>query len=119
MISTGIDIVKIVRIQKMCLQYHSDWWIRHIGTKQEWDYTQTKNNASESLAGIFAAKESYIKAVSTYIEKPALRDVEVFHSPEGRPYFSSNRRDLISNQLQVSISHEKEYAIAIVLFFSN
>jgi holo-[acyl-carrier protein] synthase len=117
MISTGIDIVKIDRIQKMCLQYHSNWWIRHIGTKQEWDYAHTKNNPSESLAGMFAAKESYIKAVSDYIKKPALGDVEVFHTPEGRPYFSSNRNDLISNQLQISISHEKEYAVAIVLFF--
>ncbi|MDD4028597.1 MAG: holo-ACP synthase [Caldisericia bacterium] len=117
MISTGIDIVKIDRIHKMCLQYHSDWWFRHIGSKQEWDYAHTKKKYSESLAGFFAAKESYIKAVSEHIKKPALQDIEIFHSPEGRPYISSNRSDLISNHLQVSISHEQEYAIAIVLFF--
>ena len=116
MISCGIDIVKIDRIEKMCNQYQSNWWIHYIGTEQEWQYSIRKKNFAESLAGFFAAKEAYIKAVSCQIKKPALRDIEILHSPEGRPYIQSNRSDLPSNQLQVSISHEKEYAIAIVMF---
>jgi holo-[acyl-carrier protein] synthase len=119
MISSGIDIVKIERIEKMCNRYQSNWWIHHIGTEQEWQYSLRKKNYAESLAGFFAAKEAYLKAVSCQIKRPALRDVEILHTPEGRPYISSNRNDLISSRLQVSISHEKEYAIAIVMFQRN
>jgi len=119
MISSGIDIVQIKRIEKMCNRYQSTWWIHHIGTEQEWEYSLRKKNFAESLAGFFAAKEAYLKAVSCHIKKPALQDIEILHTPEGRPYISSNRNDLNSSQLQVSISHEKEYAIAIVMFQWN
>lgn len=119
MISCGIDIVRIERIEKMCNQYQSKWWTHYIGTEQEWMYSQQKKYFAESLAGFFAAKEAYIKAVSCQIKKPALRDIEIFHSPEGRPFVISNRNDLSSKQLQVSISHEKEYAVAIVIFQWN
>ncbi|MCK5848242.1 MAG: holo-ACP synthase [Caldisericia bacterium] len=116
MISIGIDIVKIERIRKMCDRYGYKWWVRFVGCEKELIDAKVRKNVYETLAGKFSSKEAYIKAVSKYIKKPALKDVSILHDPEGRPIVISNRKEIYSNQLQLSISHEKEYAVAVVLF---
>ena len=116
MISIGIDIVKIDRIKMMCDRYGFHWWTRFVGSAYEIEDAITKKNIYETLAGKFASKEAYIKAVSKYIKKPTFKDVSILHDSEGRPIISVNRCEILKDQLQLSISHEREYAVAVILF---
>lgn len=59
----------------------------------------------ETLAGIFAAKEAYFKALH---KTPEWHAVEVGHKENGAPVMRSHPR------AEVSISHDGNYAVAMV-----
>jgi holo-[acyl-carrier protein] synthase len=101
----GIDIVDIARIMKAVERY-GDHFLAKVFTAEEIRYAKGKRKAGETLAGHFAAKEAFIKAMGRSLP---WKDIEVHHE-EGRPYimFHKNRYD------GVSISHERTYAVAIV-----
>ncbi len=70
------------------------------------------------MAGIFAAKEAISKLLGTGIGKINWKHIEILHEEEGKPYVNLYDEALkFSGQLGIdefslSISHEKEYAIA-------
>lgn len=102
----GIDIVEISRIRRM-LEKHGDHFLSRVFTPAEIDYARMKKNMDQCLAGRFAAKEAFIKASG---KKPAFKDIEVL-SDAGKPFimYQGIRYD------SVSISHERSYAVSIVL----
>lgn len=71
----------------------------------------SQNNSSESLAGIFAAKEAFFKAFG---KKENWKEVWIEKNKEGKPRLYSA---LIKNnqKTDMSISHAGEYAIAVVI----
>ncbi|MBI4096773.1 MAG: 4'-phosphopantetheinyl transferase superfamily protein [Candidatus Levybacteria bacterium] len=70
----------------------------------------SQNKSQESLAGIFAVKEAFFKAIGV---KKNWLDVWIEKTKEGKPFVKSV---LIQNQkAEVSISHAGDYAIAIVM----
>lgn len=71
----------------------------------------SQNKTTESLAGIFAAKEAFFKAIG---KKEDWLAVWVEKSTEGKPQLYAN---LIKNKqkAEVSISHAGDYAIAVVM----
>ena len=100
----GIDIVRIKRF-KLLIKGDLKYW-GHVFTRQEWEYAFKKSGAALHLAGIFAAKEAALKAVGTKNKTPA--SFELFHEKSGKPFFKNRR-------LKVSISHDGEYAVAVVV----
>jgi holo-[acyl-carrier protein] synthase len=100
----GIDIVDIARITKAIDRY-GDHFLEKIFTATEIRYAKGKRRAGETLAGHFAAKEAFIKAMGRSLP---WKDIEVHHE-EGKPFiqFQNKRYD------DVSISHERTYAVAI------
>ena len=64
--------------------------------------------AVEFLAGHFAAKEAIFKTLDKEIE---LKDIEITYDRVGRPLCN------IEN-IEVSISHENDYAMAVALRYS-
>lgn len=105
MISTGIDIVYIPRFKKKSEQ---PLFLERLFTDQELKAT------IESLAGKFAAKEAIKKANSTLIE--AWKDVEILNTKNGKPIAKLR---CSKKKITISISHEKDYAIAIALIDTN
>lgn len=99
----GTDIVKISRIEK---SIKSTSFLKEVYTEGE--ISHCKN--PESLAGIFAAKEAYFKAIGTGIQRPICK-VEILYNESGKPYLKG-----IDNS-DVSISHDGEYAIATVILW--
>lgn len=72
-----------------------------------------QNNSLESLAGVFAAKEAFMKALG---RKNDWHDVWVEKTPSGQPILKSNI--LSANQsAAISISHDGDYAAAVVIIF--
>ena len=67
---------------------------------------QSDSRKLEFLAGRFACKEAYAKALGTGIGETTFLDIEILRNEAGAP---------ISKQAQVSISHDGDYCIAVVM----
>ena len=99
----GTDIVKISRIEHSC---QNKRFISGVFTENEISYCKKY----ESFAGLFAAKEAYLKALGTGINC-CLTSIEILHNDKGKPYLNG-----IENS-DLSISHDGEYAIATVILW--
>ena len=111
MISNGIDLVKIDRFNDL---KNDKKFMNKIFTKKEIDYIAFRNNETSTIAGLFAAKEACLKALKKGIDKCPLKDIEISHE-NNAPFiiFHNKLKDTISN-CSLSISHDGDYAIAIV-----
>jgi holo-[acyl-carrier protein] synthase len=114
-IATGIDIVEIDRVADL-LARHGERFRRRVYTDREW---ADSGGRVESLAARFAAKEALIKALGS--REPALREIEVVRPERSQPSLrlrgraAEIARSQAVRQLSVSLSHGREYAIAIVV----
>lgn len=99
----GTDIVKISRIEQSC---QNKRFVNSVFTENEIAYCKKY----ESFAGLFAAKEAYLKALGTGIDR-GLNTIEILHNEKGKPYLNG-----IENS-DLSISHDGEYAIATVILW--
>jgi len=102
----GIDIVDVTRIADIVEKY-GDRFLCKIFTEEEIAYARKRRFLGESLAGRFAAKEAFMKAIGRNLK---WKDINVLQSG-GRPYieFQGTRFN------GVSISHEKTYAVSVVV----
>lgn len=103
MFRVGTDIVKISRIEKSIVKDHFK-----TSVFTSYEINHCKN--ADSYAGIFAAKEAYLKALGTGINIK-LNNIEIRHNEKGRPYINS-----VEN-CDLSISHDGDYAIATVIMW--
>lgn len=103
-LKTGIDIVHIPRIERLIENKSA---INKIFSKKE-----LKIPTPEHLAGIFALKEAFFKALKI---KPKWLMIEITNKSNGEPKINiSNELNINPINISYSISHENEYAIANV-----
>jgi holo-[acyl-carrier protein] synthase len=102
----GIDIVEVSRIEG-AVQRFGDRFLNRVFTDEELEYVKGKKNRYQSLAGRFAAKEAFMKAIGKGL---SWREIGVSTS-QGRPFivYRGERYE------GVSISHEKAYAVSVVI----
>ena len=101
--SIGIDFVNIKDFQR---RLSARGALEKIFTTAELE----QNTKTESLAGVFALKEAFCKALGRKVD---WHDVWIEKSKSGKPLLQSSL--LQERTAEVSISHDGEYAIAIVL----
>ena len=124
MMTTGVDIVQISRIEKI-LNTKKDLFLNRVFTEKEIDYISKKGNSPNTVAGLYASKEAISKAVGTGVGKVALKDMEITHDHNGKPLvnISSEKDDLLKelgiNSFDLSISHDGDYAVAFVIGYYN
>lgn len=115
----GVDIVRIERI-KRAVERWGEAFLNRVFTKNEQDYS--KGHYSH-LAGRFGAKEAFLKAIGTGWGKGIKwTDIEVIKDNRGRPEIKVRGRlkdTILKKGVLVSISHEKDYAIAQVVIVSE
>ena len=121
-IKCGIDIIEISRI-KESIESVGQRFLNQIYTDKEIEYCESKGRVKyEHYAARFAVKEAAFKAVSEEVKDKysiSWKDIETLNDENGRPrteiLFLSNKR---LENIDVSISHCKEYAVAnvVVLF---
>jgi holo-[acyl-carrier protein] synthase len=110
----GIDIIEITRLEK-AIARHGEGFLRRIYTDSELKLYRQKPS---SLAARFAAKEAVIKALGKPTPGASLKEIEILSDPSGKPLVNlygkaqSQAKGLGLNQLAISLSHSKEYAIA-------
>lgn len=103
-ISTGIDIIYLPTFSQSLLsggQVFKD----KLFTPNE----QTVFSSIESLAGLFSAKEAIIKALGNSALTP--KDIHLTKNATGKPKLI--RPELSSDNIDISISHDQDYAISI------
>ncbi|KEI74119.1 4'-phosphopantetheinyl transferase [Clostridium botulinum] len=116
----GTDITEIRRVEKAITRNKN--FINKLFTKNEMDLWEKKNFKVEFIAGRFAAKEAISKALGTGIRDFNFKDIEIINNELGKPkvILKPKAEDIIrkisqSHKIHLSISHEKEYAIAYAL----
>ncbi|MCR5332909.1 MAG: holo-ACP synthase [Bacilli bacterium] len=100
----GIDIVYIPRIKD------ADKLAKSVLSDKELEFYSKRNKKEEFLAGRFAAKEAFMKAMEKGLAIP-FKKIEVLYKDSGAPYILFEEKTY-----EVSISHDKDYAIAVVKF---
>lgn len=108
----GIDIVEFAQIKEKI----NSKFINRILSKREierYESISNKKRKLEYIAGRFAAKEAYTKVYKKFLTPLNFVDVEVLTDEFGAPYIESSYKP--KDIVKVSISHSKNYVIAICL----
>lgn len=122
-VKCGVDIIEVSRIED-AIENLEDKFLNRVYTEKEIEYCSSKNNMKyQHFAVRFAAKEAIFKAVSESLEEKTdivWTNIEILNNKAGRPYVSFINCDMeekIEN-IDISLSHIKEYAIAncVVVF---
>ena len=117
----GIDLVKVARMEQL-IRRSGKSFLGRVFSASEQAYCGSKRMKFEHYAARFAAKEAVLKALKVRPGKgQKLSGIEVKHEPTGKPFIqldeASRKRFRLSAQAQIelSVAHEREYAIATVV----
>lgn len=111
----GIDIVELARIERI-VNRQPNFVKRILTEKERAKFATLKGKRQiEYLAGRFAAKEAFVKAVGTGISKEwSFIDIEILNNERGEPIVHSS----LADRVFVSISHSDHYAVAQIIIES-
>jgi holo-[acyl-carrier protein] synthase len=123
MLYSGVDIVEIARIWAAIVRHHERFLAR-VFTEIE---VAQCHQRPESLAARFAAKEATAKALGTGIWRHGIgwTDIEVVRTDHGAPSLRLHHAALQRATIlgwaswSVSLSHDRERAIAFVVAMSD
>ncbi|MDD5217668.1 MAG: holo-ACP synthase [Candidatus Omnitrophica bacterium] len=120
-IRQGIDITNVRRMRE-AIERRGERFIQRIFTADERAYCESKRMKYEHYAARFAAKEALMKAVEVKRkDRYRFREIEVRRYPTGKPFIflkdiMYQRFQLPRNaQIELSMAHERDQAIAVVL----
>ena len=119
-IGIGIDLVDVKRIENAVKKRKN--FLERIYTQEEIKMNPRGEFRFQELAGRFAAKEAFFKAIkSGWRRGVTFSDVIVLNEPSGAPYIKLTGRakeiaqSLGVNKIFVSISHTDELATGMVI----
>lgn len=119
-VGIGTDIIEVARVKKSIETIKG--FKEKIFSEGEIEYCESKKNKYEHYAARFAAKEAYFKAIGTgWRHGLAFKEIEIAHDSLGKPLIilSGNAKDHADRSgytnRQVSLSHIKETATAVVI----
>jgi holo-[acyl-carrier protein] synthase len=111
----GLDIIRVERIRDALARF-GDRFIRRVLTPEEAAYVRGR---PETFAGRWAAKEAVSKVLGLGVRGIGWLDIEIERLPTGQPAVrlhgrAAARADQLGlARIAVSITHEREYALAI------
>jgi len=106
----GIDIVEISRIEKL-ISKEGDRFLNRILSAQEIEIALRRKKIAEFASGRFAVKEAYVKATGD--KKTPFNEICILNEENGKPYIKGR------HDIEISISHEKKFAVGVVLVKLN
>ncbi len=111
----GTDIVEVERIHDLVGKWNGRF-LHRVFCESELEYCLNAKNASERLAGRFAAKEAVIKSLGRSVPWKAIK---VVSTEVGRPIVhlrsSPGLEEQDNSVIELSISHTKQYATATAI----
>lgn len=115
----GVDICQVSRLESFPLEGR---FARRFFSREELAYLESKGSArAQSMAGLYAAKEAFSKVLGSGVRGFELKEVEVIHTPEGRPCYRISGKALEAmkqrgiEEVLLSISHDAGVAAAFAL----
>lgn len=121
MASLGVDIIELSRIEAAVSRW-GDRFLRRIYTEGELQFSKSR---IPQLAGRFASKEAVMKALGTGTRGVSWREIEVVRARGQAPQIvlqgrAANRAQQMGiYRFSISISHSRDYAIAMVIGETN
>ena len=122
-VSQGIDLIRIERIKKIYSKFQNKFLERICSSREIEQIKKNKKNISIRIAGKYASKEAAAKAVGLgFSNGIQFKDFEILNNKIGKPEIrlrgeaKKQINQIISSS--VSISHDGDYVISIVTFFS-
>jgi phosphopantetheine--protein transferase-like protein len=107
----GCDIEDIVRFENK-----DDKFLNRIFTINELEYCQKSHYPAPHLCARYCAKEATVKALSNIYPKTVpYNKIEVLKNPNGSVYINILIDELKKYNYSLTISHEKQKAIAFVV----
>ena len=122
-IGLGVDIVDNSRIKKSIL---NNSFLNRVFTSEEILISKNMKNKSSYFAKRFAAKEAFVKSLGTGFRNGLnFKNISIINDKLGKPsFFITNKiKNMIKKKFKIrkfkfflSISDEKKYSIAFVIF---
>ena len=117
-INVGNDIIEVERI-KESIENLGDKFLNRVFTEKEIEYCEKKGIMKyQHYAARFAAKEAVFKAISKLLKNKfeiGWKDIEILNDNNGRPYANILNANLKTVDIDISISHIKDYAISTAI----
>ncbi len=117
----GIDSLEVARIASIIKTKEN---ALKVFTEYEWEYGNKTVNKLARFAGMFCAKEAFLKCLKLGIGNSVLlSDIEVRHSSSGAPELnlSENAKSVMQKlgvgSAEISITHTKQTSTAICICF--
>ena len=114
----GLDMLEISRMEKLIADRR---FMERVFTDGERDYIAGRGKFSAaSAAGIFCAKEAFMKAVGEGLAIP-IREIEVCRDERGKPFIrlSGKTGDTYRGiSVELSITHTRTTAAAVAVIFN-
>jgi len=104
MMGIGTDIVQISRVSL------KDSFLRGVLSPNELTLFSHEADQASFVAGRFAAKEAFLKALGTGLSGAKMNEIDVVYEEGGRPVILFQGK-----RYPVSIAHDGGYAIAVAL----
>ena len=117
----GLDVVETARLDR-ALARHGERFAERVYTAAELADCAARRDRIEALAGRFAAKEAFLKALGTEsVLELLLQEIEVVAGDSGRPEFrlggsaAARVRERGVQRLSLSLTHDGGVAAAVVI----
>ena len=122
-VGIGTDLVAVARIGETLERQGERFLKKLLSDAEQAEFRDVKSNTAAWLAKRWAAKEAFGKAAGIGVSAPlTLSGIGVGHDESGRPLFELSdavRSYLFSkgvSRTHLSISDEREFAVAFVVF---
>ncbi len=117
----GIDLQDLRKFRRI-VDRSGDRFLKRIFTEREIGYCYSFKDPTPHLAARFSAKEAFAKALKPLLGKKVFEwhEIEVV-SRDGEPVFNFSERvrntleKLGIDEVELSLSHSGDYAVAVVL----
>ncbi|OQA56781.1 MAG: Holo-(acyl-carrier-protein) synthase [Candidatus Omnitrophica bacterium ADurb.Bin277] len=117
----GVNLVEISKLEAS-VKRQKGISLKRMFTPAERDYCAGKRMKFEHYAARLAAKKAFLQAVGINLKKKdAFAGIEVRNEPSGKPRIELSPRIrkiagiMPEDQIELSLAHEREYAIATVV----
>lgn len=120
-ILVGNDIIEVDRIKRAAENIN---FLSRVFTDNEIEYCESKGNKTkyQHYAARFAGKEAVYKAISPILEDKyqiGWKNIEIINDKKGRPIVVFNEVNFNYNEVDISLSHIKDYAMATAVVVIN
>ena len=114
----GCDVCAISRMQKIL---ENPRFLERWFTEYERGYIAARKNQAQTAAGIFAAKEAFVKALGVGFSGLTPDQVSIRHAASGAPYYDINEKMRAAldacgaANAFLSVSHDGNVATAVAV----